>query len=102
MTDRRIICRARLSDFCLHGERIDAYYEEPLWEMDDGTYDPASASVVCNVCYVDLMPLTRSGQALLSELEEAIHQHHNASPVPERQGRRGRMRAWLRRFRRGS
>jgi hypothetical protein len=64
---RWIVCRARLGDqACYHGRREDP--EQPM--DDDGTWD--GRSVICDACYVALMPFTRSSQALADELPGAI------------------------------
>jgi hypothetical protein len=64
---RQIVCRARLGDQpCYHGRREDP--EQPM--DDDGTWD--GRSVICDACYVALMPFTRSSQALADELPGAI------------------------------
>lgn len=67
-----IRCRARVSHYCEHGRPVSDVYEAPDWEKEDGTYNRLSETVVCNQCYVKLMPLTPSGQALNHELELAI------------------------------
>ena len=78
MTGRRLICRAQVAPDCLNGRPIEECgYEKPLYELEDGTYESVSMSVVCNPCYVDLMPLTPSGQALLHELDTAIKHVHD-------------------------
>jgi hypothetical protein len=64
-----IECRAQLGDVdCLHGRPEDP--ETPMCE--DGTYDIRTGSVVCDSCYLAIMPFTRSGQALTDEIDEAI------------------------------
>jgi hypothetical protein len=76
MTDLTIVnCRARLEDDCLHGKPYTAQQpveeagETPTLHGDD-TFD--GESIVCDACYVRLMPFTRSGRALHDELPEAI------------------------------
>lgn len=63
-----IICRANCSDDCLHGKPVDP--DEPM--AADGTYDPATNSIVCNSCYVAIMPFTPSGKALSHEIDTAV------------------------------
>jgi len=69
-----IRCRARVVDNCKHGrdERsVGASFGDPDYRMQyDGTWD--GESIVCDPCYVELMPHTPSGQALNEELPEAI------------------------------
>lgn len=61
-----IVCRARLDSDCLHGVAGDP--DAPMPE--DGTWD--GKSIICDPCYIRLMPFTKSGQALHHELDEAI------------------------------
>ena len=97
MTDRLIICRAQISPHCLNGRSVAEHYEKPLYELDDGTYEPASMSVVCDPCYVDLMPLTPSGQALTHELDGAIaHAREYPGETCARCGKREGTVKWLR------
>lgn len=63
-----IICRARVSRDCFHGHPSEAQFGEDL--PLDGTFD--GTSIVCDACYVKLMPLTPSGRALHHELPAAI------------------------------
>lgn len=64
----QINCRARTSPKCLHGVDEKVVYEDG--QIEDGTWD--GDSVVCDACYVGLMHLTPSGQALTHELDAAI------------------------------
>lgn len=78
-------CRARISPDCEHGA------ERPNWQHD-GTYrvtrerdavTPFRDSIICNACYVYLMPFTPSGHALLHELDDAVasvRKRQKASP----------------------
>lgn len=68
--DERIVCRARLGDGCLHGQLMSKMLGEPGPMSEDGTYD--GASVVCDSCYVRLIPRTPSGKGLHHELDAAI------------------------------
>ena len=63
---RRIHCRAHVSRDCEHGR--PEVPESEMWT--DGTYD--GASIVCDFCFMALMPLTPSRRALNHELPAAI------------------------------
>lgn len=68
-----IQCRAHLDDDCYEGSPMSRQMpgeDEPVKMDEDGTYD--GASIVCDACYLKLMPLTRSGAACYDELPEAI------------------------------
>lgn len=68
-----INCRARVLGDCLHGHPASDMVpvaEGPL--EADGTWDGATGTVVCDVCYAALMPLTLSGKGLNHELGAAI------------------------------
>lgn len=64
-----IVCRARVSKDCLTGQPMTVEAEMDFM-YEDGTYD--GTSIVCDPCYVMLMPFTPSGQGLNSELDAAI------------------------------
>ena len=64
----RIACRGRIAKACLNGQPEEVAFEEGMSE--DGTFD--GQSIVCDPCYVALMPLTPSGRGLLAELPAAI------------------------------
>ena len=85
MSTRILDCRARVSRDCSHGQPVSHHYDGPLYELEDGTYDAPTGSVVCHACYVDLMPYTSSGQALTHELTDAIvaYRQGQEQPVPE-------------------
>ena len=68
MTGGLVRCRARVSRGCYHGREEREVYGSAM--TDDGTWD--GESVVCDVCYAGLLPLTPSGMGLAHELEEAI------------------------------
>jgi hypothetical protein len=77
MSDETIIrCRAKLPDAdCYDGSPMTRQMpvepdEDDPTMAEDGTFD--GRSIVCDACYVRLMPFTRSGQALHDELPEAI------------------------------
>lgn len=76
MTSRltHVTCRAQVSENCLHGKPDSS--EGGWWE--DGTYaetpDHPEGSIVCDPCYIVLMPLTPSGKGLTDELPEAIEE----------------------------
>jgi hypothetical protein len=72
-----INCRAQVSTQCFHGRPIVAQFGFEGTMEDDGTYDIATNSIVCDACYIKLMPFTPSGRALRDEvrgsnLKEAI------------------------------
>ena len=69
-----ITCRARVSAGCLNGFAVTAQFGEDLPLSEDGTYIPDSAggTIVCDPCYIRLMPLTPSGMGLNKELDDAI------------------------------
>jgi len=72
-----IRCRAQVADGCLDGEPTSRQFGDPdedlpmsedgTWEVDDGV-----ETIVCDPCYVALMPLTPSGAGLRDELPAAI------------------------------
>lgn len=66
----KIVCRARVSDACYDGQPTTKQFGEDDPMDDDGTFD--GSSIVCDACYVALMPYTRSGQGLAHELPGAI------------------------------
>lgn len=68
--DQIIVCRARVSERCLQGKPMSTMVGEPGSMAEDGTYD--GSSIVCDSCYVALMPLTPSGRGLTHELPAAI------------------------------
>lgn len=66
-----IECRAKVVDDCLDGEPFERQmpdHEEGMRE--DGTFD--GETIVCDPCYVALMPFTPSGVARNDELPAAI------------------------------
>ena len=64
-------CRAQVSDACRHGTpSCLASWDSEYTMEEDGTW--WGQSVVCDPCYIMLMPLTPSGQGLNSELPFAI------------------------------
>ena len=75
-----IVCRARLSEACLHGSATAAQFGEDLPMASDRTYlppedllgDAAGGSIVCDSCYVLALPFTPSGRGRLEELSAAI------------------------------
>lgn len=67
-----IVCRARVSAACLHEQPTAGQFGEDGPLSEDGTFD--GTSIVCDPCYIALMPLTPSGQALNHELPDAISQ----------------------------
>jgi hypothetical protein len=71
---RTVNCRARTSASCFHGHPVDQHYDPPDYDVEDGTFQHSSLSVVCDACYVELIPLTPSGQGLIHELDFAIQE----------------------------
>lgn len=74
-----IKCRARVSTECFHDSesRRQFGYDAPLDE--DGTFD--GETIVCDPCYIKLMPHTPSGSGLNHELPDAIaHLRAQATP----------------------
>ena len=69
-----IKCRAKVSHECLDGKPTELQFGEDGPLGLDGTYD--GESIVCDCCYVELMPLTPSGAGLHAELPEAIATYH--------------------------
>jgi hypothetical protein len=66
-----IRCRAQLEADCYDGSPMSRQTgEDDAVMADDGTF--TGRSIVCDACYVRLIPLTRSQQALNDELPEAI------------------------------
>lgn len=85
-----IVCRARIDPSCYHGRTIqEVGLEEAMdtWR-EDGTYDQADAgpgglveSIVCDACYVELMPYSASRQLLRAEIPDAIRAWHEMHPT---------------------
>jgi hypothetical protein len=71
-----IKCRARISARCLDGQPTRKQFGEDLPMGEDGTYD--GQTIVCDACYVALVPLTPSGQGLNRELSDAIRRAREA------------------------
>lgn len=66
-----IQCRAQISPGCNHGEPYNIASGDPdAIPADDGTWD--GQTIICDPCYVTLMPLTPSGRGLTHELPNAI------------------------------
>ncbi len=75
MTEHYIRCRAKISPACYDGKPTSTQFfgeDEPL--TGDGTWlrDDKGGTIVCDPCYLGLMPLTPSGRALNHELPDAI------------------------------
>lgn len=70
----RITCRARVSEDCLDGEPTSRQFGEDISMSNDNTYeDGGGGSIVCDACYVKIVPMTPSGKGLLYELEPVIN-----------------------------
>jgi hypothetical protein len=83
MIDEPIHCRAQLEDDCYDGSPMSRQLGEPGPMSADGTYKhdgPYAGTIVCDACYVRLMPLTPSGQGLHTELHPAINAYHAEHP----------------------
>jgi hypothetical protein len=70
-----VACRARIAQGCTDGKPTLEEFGEDLPLEEDGTYQ--DGSIICNSCYIRLMPHTPSGQGLLHELPAAIQKFHN-------------------------
>jgi hypothetical protein len=75
MTNEKMVCRARIAGSCLDGRQMseELGYEGTM--ADDGTYD--GESIVCDPCYLVLLPFTPSGAGLTHELNPAIERARN-------------------------
>lgn len=92
MNESVIACRAQLEDDCLDGRSASIQFGEDMSLAEDGTYrhDGAYAgTIVCDACYVRLIPLTPSGQGLHHELHPAINRYHADHPRQRYPLRRG-------------
>lgn len=73
-----ITCRAQITAKCLDGKPTAAqFFGDDLPMTEDGTFLAAGPpgtmdSIICDPCYVKLMPLTPSGRGLHHELTAAI------------------------------
>lgn len=68
-----IKCRAKLSNICLDGQPTTKQFEgQDLPLSEDGTFD--GDTIVCDPCFIVIMPYSPSGRALRPEIEEAIDQ----------------------------
>ena len=66
-----IRCRAQVVIACLDGQPTSRqFFGDDLPMDEDGTFD--GETLVCDPCYVALMPLTPSGKGLHHELDAAI------------------------------
>ena len=65
-----IRCRARVHERCYDGRPTEVQFDEDLPMSEDGTWD--GETIVCDACYVALMPHTASGRGLRHELDGAI------------------------------
>lgn len=98
MADRDlIVCRARVDADCMHGrdgrrsELNEAMEGEDDDWRDDGTYrvgliDPTDLtsvgeSIVCDACYVALMPYSATRQLLNAEIPGAIRAYREMHPT---------------------
>lgn len=84
MTHEMILCRAQLEDDCYDGSPASRQFgEEGVGMEEDGTYlaeGNYANTIICDACYVRLMPLTPSGAGLTHELHPAINRYHAEHP----------------------
>lgn len=91
MPDRdEIQCRARVDPDCYHGrtiEEVDLVEAMDTWR-DEGTYELADSgpgdlveSVVCDPCYVRLMPYSPSRRLLTAEIPDALRAYREKHPT---------------------
>lgn len=83
-----IVCRARVVAGCWDGEpTAHQFFGQDLPMSEDGTFSTepfmydefqriTTGSIVCDPCYLYLMPRTPSGKALNHELPAAIEAVH--------------------------
>ena len=72
----QIHCRARVTGECLDGQPTAVQFGEDVSMAEDGTFD--GRSIVCDACYIALMPLTPSRRGLNHELPAVIAQAREA------------------------
>lgn len=84
-----IHCRALVSEACYDGSpTARQFFGQDLHQREDGTYQaphavlPDEGTIICDACYVELMPYTASGRALTHELPAAIAAYRAAHPKP--------------------
>ena len=65
-----ITCRAKVTDGCLDGKATVHQFGEDIDQDEDGTF--LDGTIICDYCYMRLMPLTASGRGLHHELPDAI------------------------------
>lgn len=84
-----IKCRARVSERCLHDQPTAKAFGEDLPLSEDGTFAPPTreeaqqglpGTIICDPCYITLMPHTPSGKGLHHELDEAIAKVREVQP----------------------
>jgi len=71
VAERLIRCRAKLVPECYDGTPAERQVGEDGTIEEDGTYSE-DGTIVCDPCYIAIMPFTKSGQALLTEIDDAI------------------------------
>jgi hypothetical protein len=69
----RITCRARVAPNCLNGQPTSRQFGADIPMSNDNTYEDHTQSIVCDPCYVMIVPMTPSGKGLLYELEPVIN-----------------------------
>lgn len=78
-----ISCRAQLGDGeCYHGSPTARQFgEDGVPQRQDGTFETntfGGETIVCDACYLRIMPFTRSGAAQHHEIAEAIHTYRGS------------------------
>ena len=66
----KLVCRAKISPACYDGQDGKQLFGDDWGMAEDGTYD--GETIICDPCYIALMPYTPSGKALGSELPAAL------------------------------
>lgn len=79
-----INCRARLDSDCLNGVSTFEHFGEDLPMSADGTYQESDDTIICDACYLHLLPYTPNGRGLFEDLPAAIVAY-NAAPEWERE-----------------
>lgn len=70
MTAHLIRCRARLVPECYEGTSTRRQFDEDGPMTLDNTWD--GETIVCDPCYLAILPFSKSGQALTGEIPHAI------------------------------
>jgi len=73
LSEFTIVCRAKVSPECYDGDPTERQFGEDLPMREDGTYDWMGNTIVCDPCYIMLLPFTKSGMGDYNELPQAIY-----------------------------